>query len=189
MFLIALLTQLVVAVIATPATEVARNMAIELRDYQLLAIDKLKTGSILCGGVGSGKSRTAIAYYFLKVCEGKIKINGQGGYAAMKKPMTLYIITTAKKRDTLEWERECAPFALSTNPEASIKGTKVVIDSWNNIHKYVREKDSFFIFDEQRLVGSGKWVKAFLKIVKANAWILLTATPGDTWYAGKEYKG
>jgi hypothetical protein len=157
-------------------------MAIELYEYQKLAIDELKSGSILCGGVGSGKSRTAIAYYFLKDCGGKIKINGKGPSLPMKKPKDLYIITTAKKRDSMEWEEECAPFMLSTKPELSISGVKVTVDSWNNLPKYVDIKNAFFIFDEQRLVGSGAWVKSFLKIVKKyNNWILLSATPGDTW--------
>jgi hypothetical protein len=156
-------------------------MAIELYDYQMLAIDLLKTGSILCGGVGSGKSRTAIAYYFLKVCEGKLRINGKGDFAEMKNPKDLYIITTARKRDTLEWEGECSPFLLSSKRELSISGTKVTVDSWNNIAKYKAVQNSFFIFDEQRLVGSGAWVKSFLKITKSNKWILLSATPGDTW--------
>ncbi|MDD3016635.1 MAG: helicase-related protein [Lactococcus chungangensis] len=156
-------------------------MPIKLGSHQLLAIDKLKSGSILCGGVGSGKSRTAIAYYFLNECFGKLEINGKGTFTPMKKPKDLYIITTARKRDTLDWEKECAPFLLSTNPKVSICGVKVVVDSWNNIKKYVGVKNAFFIFDEQRVVGSGTWVKAFLKIVKVNHWILLSATPGDTW--------
>ena len=148
-------------------------MAIELRDYQLSAIDILHTGSILCGGVGSGKSRTALAYYYLKVCDGKLKINGEGSYRKMKHPKKLYIITTARKRDTEEWEDEFPPFLL--DPKT------VVIDSWNNIKKYTEIKDCFFIFDEQRVVGYGAWSKAFIKIAKQNDWILLTATPGDTW--------
>lgn len=148
-----------------------------LRDYQLDAISRMKTGSILCGGVGSGKSRTSLAYYFIQ----------QGGklmpYKPMKgKPKDLYIITTAKKRDSLEWEGELVPFLLAVNPEQNkLYGNKVVIDSWNNIKKYAGVEDSFFIFDEQRVVGYGAWTKAFLKIAKSNDWILLSATPGDTW--------
>lgn len=148
-------------------------MGIELYDHQLSAIERLHTGSILCGGVGSGKSRTAIAYYFIHVCGGKIKINGKGSYKEPDNLKTLYIITTARKRDTKEWESEYMPFML--------KETDVVIDSWNNIKKYIDVKDSFFIFDEQRVVGYGAWSKSFIKIAKQNDWILLTATPGDTW--------
>lgn len=155
-------------------------MAINLYSHQQEALGLLKPGSILCGGVGSGKSRVSIAYY-TKHCNAKIKTNGKGSSTKMKTPKDLYIITTAKKRDTLEWEDECAPFALSTNPECSISGVKVTVDSWNNLAKYVGVSKAFFIFDEQRLVGSGAWVKAFLKIAKVNTWILLSATPGDTW--------
>lgn len=156
-------------------------MPINLYDHQKKAIEELKTGSILCGGVGSGKSRTALAYFYIKECKGKIKINGEGGYSPMKKPKDLYIITTARKRDTLEWEKECLPFSLSTNKESSVSNIKVTVDSWNNIKKYIDIKNSFFIFDEQKVVGSGLWVKSFLKITKKNNWILLSATPGDTW--------
>lgn len=156
-------------------------MNINLYEHQKLAIDQIRNGSILCGGVGSGKSRTAIAYYFLKECGGNIKVNGVGRYSGMKKPKDLYIITTAKKRDSLEWEGECAPFALSRDRKASVNGVMVVVDSWNNINKYISVKNAFFIFDEQRLVGAGAWVKSFLKIAKTNKWILLSATPGDTW--------
>lgn len=147
-------------------------MSIDLYQHQLEAIDKLQSGSILVGGVGSGKSRTSLAYYFIKECGGEVKINGQGAFKEMKRPKPLYIITTAKKRDDLEWRHEALPFLLSDS---------VVIDSWNNIAKYVDVKNAFFIFDEQRLVGSGTWVKSFLKIARTNNWILLTATPGDTW--------
>ena len=153
-------------------------MAFKLRDYQLEAVNKLHNGNILCGGVGSGKSRTALAYYF-KECGG-----GLGEiYIPMSDPINLYIITTARKRDTLEWENELCPFLISTDTEASYYGDrlKVVIDSWNNISKYKEVKGAFFIFDEQRVVGSGTWVKSFLKIAKENKWILLSATPGDTW--------
>jgi len=146
---------------------------IELYKHQTEVIDKLKSGSILCGGVGSGKSRTALTYYFTKECEGSIEINGLGKYSPMKKPKQLYIITTARKRDLLEWEGECLYFLLDKDI--------VKVDSWNNIKKYINIKDAFFIFDEQRLVGSGVWVKSFLEITKKNNWILLTATPGDNW--------
>lgn len=148
-------------------------MAISLYDHQQEAIDKLETGSILCGGVGSGKSRVALAYYFLKVGKGYLKINGEGRYKPMSIKKELYIITTARKRDTLEWEEEYLPFLISKK--------HVHVDSWNKIKHYVDVKNAFFIFDEQRVVGSGTWVKSFLKIVKNNEWILLTATPGDTW--------
>lgn len=156
-------------------------MNIELYDYQRKAIDMLRTGSILCGGVGSGKSRTALAYYFLRECKGEIKINGNGNFSYLADPCDLYIITTARKRDSLEWDQECVPFLLSSNREESISNVKVTIDSWNNIHKYSGITGAFFIFDEQRVVGSGSWVNNFLKITKNNNWILLSATPGDTW--------
>lgn len=156
-------------------------MPVELYEHQKIAVEQLKNGSILCGGVGTGKSRTALAYYYLKECRGKIQINGTGGYAPMKMPRDLYIITPAKKRDTLEWEQECSPFLLSTNPELSCCGIKVTVDSWNNISKYCNVCGAFFIFDEQKVSGSGKWVRSFLQITKKNHWILLSATPGDTW--------
>jgi len=157
-----------------------------LYDYQEEAVDKLKNGSILCGGVGSGKSRTSIAYYFTKECGGLLDGTKRGyedDYVPMACPKDLYIITTARKRDTHEWEGDLSPFLISTNPDASYYKDKmnVVIDSWNNIKKYQKVYGAFFIFDEQRVVGSGKWVKAFLNITKKNHWILLSATPGDTW--------
>ena len=153
-------------------------MSIALRDYQLKAIDQMRNGCILCGGVGSGKSRTALAYYYKE--QGGVL--GTNRYMEMKHPKNLYIITTARKRDTLEWEEEMAPFLITTHEEVSLYyHHKVVVDSWNNIKKYAEVKDAFFIFDEQRVVGSGAWVKAFLKITKSNDWILLSATPGDTW--------
>lgn len=153
-------------------------MTIDLYDYQIEAIRKMKNGCILCGGVGSGKSRTALAYYYLQE-DGRI---GTDEYYPMgDPPRDLYIITTARKRDTLEWEGELSPFLLSTHKDVNLYSNKVVVDSWNNIKKYADVKGAFFIFDEQRVVGSGAWVKAFLKITKVNAWILLSATPGDTW--------
>lgn len=150
---------------------------ISLRDYQLDAVDKLRNGSILCGGVGSGKSRTSLAYYYKE--QGGIL--GTKNYVKMKNPKDLYIITTARKRDTLEWEGEFGPFLISTNPEVGMYNHTVVIDSWNNIQKYADVRDAFFIFDEQRVVGYGAWSKTFIKIARNNDWILLSATPGDTW--------
>ena len=153
----------------------------ELRDYQLDAINKMKNGCILNGGVGSGKSLTALSYYYLQN-EGSVDFLTGGDYIPMDcAPMDLYIITTARKRDTFEWEGEMSHFLLSTHDECSIYNNKVVVDSWNNIQKYKDVMDAFFIFDEQRVVGSGAWVKAFLTITKKNKWILLSATPGDTW--------
>ena len=139
---------------------------LNLRDYQVEALEKLHTGCILCGKVGSGKSRTALAWYY-KRCGGDI-------YGERRKPAKnlgeLYIITTARKRDTFEWEQEMIPFRI-----------KATVDSWNNIKKYVEVKNAVFIFDEQRVVGSGKWARSFIRITKSNDWILLSATPGDRW--------
>ena len=151
-------------------------MAIELYDHQKKALAKMKNGCILNGGVGSGKSITSLAYYFTQ----------QGGkldpFEYMRSPKDLYIITTARKRDTLEWQKEMLPFLMSTNPKHNkIYGNKIIVDSWNNIGKYSDISGAFFIFDEQRVVGSGTWVKAFLKIARGNDWILLSATPGDKW--------
>ena len=154
----------------------------ELRDYQLDAINKMKNGCILNGGVGSGKSLTSLSYYYLQN-GGSIKFLLGEDYVPMDdcNISDLYIITTARKRDTFEWEGEMSHFLLSTHAECNIYDNKVVVDSWNNIQKYKDVTDSFFIFDEQRVVGSGAWVKAFLQIAKKNKWILLSATPGDTW--------
>lgn len=157
----------------------------QLRDYQLDAVERMHNGCILCGGVGSGKSLTALAYYFTEECGGYLDGTKQGydvDYIPMSDPEDLYIITTARKRDTKEWEAELAKFLISPNPKASLySDTKVIVDSWNNIGKYVDASGAFFIFDEQRVVGTGVWAKSFQKIVKKNNWILLSATPGDTW--------
>ena len=152
----------------------------KLRDYQLEAIRKMKTGCILNGGVGSGKSLTSLSYYYIQNGGSEIFLTG-GKHKKMKDPKDLYIITTARKRDTMEWEGELSHFLLSTNPDTSAYKNKVIVDSWNNVKKYKEVKGAFFIFDEQRVVGSGEWVKSFLKIAKTNEWILLSATPGDTW--------
>ena len=149
-----------------------------LYPHQEEALGKMKNGCILCGGVGSGKSRTSLAYYYLR----------QGGDPCSDQfellhgaPKPLYIITTAQKRDKHEWDMELVYFYMSPKIEDDIYHHVVIIDSWNNIDKYSEVKDAFFIFDEQRLVGYGAWVKAFFKIAKQNEWILLSATPGDRW--------
>lgn len=151
-------------------------MSAKLYDYQLDAVKRMKNGCILCGGVGSGKSITSLGYFTL-LNEGCLE-----PFKRMKdKPMDLYIITTARKRDTKEWDKDMSHFLLSSNKDMNSYENNVVVDSWNNVGKYVDVTDAFFIFDEQRVVGSGAWVKSFLKIVKSNKWILLSATPGDTW--------
>lgn len=151
---------------------------INLYDYQLESVQHIKNGCVLCGGVGSGKSRTALAYYY--ICQDGV-LNTDNYVTMGDPPKDLYIITTARKRDTKEWEGELSPFLLSTDKDTNLYSNKVVVDSWNNIKKYDEIKNSFFIFDEQRVVGSGVWVKSFLKIAKHNEWILLSATPGDNW--------
>lgn len=148
-----------------------------LRAHQEEALSKMKNGCILNGGVGSGKSLTSLAYYFIEN-SGEIT---EDGLVPMENPCNLYIITTAQKRDKKEWEQELIKFEMSPDISDNRYNNKIVIDSWNNIKKYIDAKDSFFIFDEQRLVGYGAWVQAFLKIAKSNKWILLSATPGDTW--------
>lgn len=152
-------------------------MNIKLYDHQKKALKRIQTGCILNGGTGSGKSITALAYYFTQEggqLDPYVRIPG--------KPRDLYIITTARKRDTLEWEAELGPFLFSTHDDLNdYYGNKVVVDSWNNIGKYQDVTNAFFIFDEQRVVGYGAWTKSFLKITKCNDWILLSATPADTW--------
>jgi len=148
-----------------------------LYDYQYDAVKKMKNGCILNGGVGSGKSRTGLYYYFKE----------QGGmfkddlYLPMANPKDLYIITTAMKRDSHEFDHELTFFRLSTDPKENQYSNKVVIDSWNNIKKYKDIFGAFFIFDEDRVTGHGAWVKTFLNITRKNNWIILSATPGDTW--------
>ena len=144
--------------------------------YQMDAVKKMRNGCILNGGVGSGKSRTGLYYYFKE----------QGGsidpdYIPMREPKDLYIITTAMKRDTYEWLKELENYKMSVDPSRSQYKNKVVVDSWQVIKKYENVKNAFFIFDEDRVTGFGVWVKAFLKIAKNNDWIILSATPGDTW--------
>lgn len=156
-------------------------MGIGLYDYQIDAVKRMKNGCILNGGVGSGKSRTALAYYYLRNGGDPASLCGDNYIPMDDPPKDLYIITTARKRDTLEWDGDMGPFLLSTHTDVNLYCNKVIVDSWNNITKYKEVTGAFFIFDEDRVTGSGVWVKSFLKIAKSNEWIILSATPGDTW--------
>ena len=135
-------------------TTLAANTGFELYPHQIEALDKLSSGAILYGDVGSGKTLTSLAFY-IKTCPER----------------KLYIITTAKKRDSGDWEEEAAMLGIQ----------RIVVDSWNNIQKYKSNRNAFFIFDEQRVVGYQAWSKAFIFIAKNNQWILLSGTPGDVW--------
>lgn len=126
---------------------------VKLYDHQAEAVRKMFSGCILYGKVGSGKSLTSLFFY-------------KQSYKNRK----LYVITTAKKRDSGEWQEDLELLDLTG-----------IVDSWQNIQKYVSESNAFFIFDEQRSSGMGKWGKSFIRIAKQNTWVLLTGTPGDTW--------
>lgn len=157
-------------------------MTVVYRPEQIRAVRQLQNGSILAGGVGSGKTLTSLAWYLTSVCNAaSFKKGGSLAKKKVKGSPTLYVITTAKKRDSLEWEEEAARLGLSTDPACSFTGSSIVVDSWNNIGKYSDREHAVFFFDEQRASGSGRWVKEFLKITRKNTWLLLSATPGDVW--------
>lgn len=146
------------------------------RPHQRDAIRKISNGNVVVGATGSGKSLVGLVYYYTNILEGSVE-----PFRKPTKSVSLYIITTATKRDSLDWNSECAEFALSTNQEASVNGIKVVIDSWNNIKKYKDIRGGFFLFDEQKTTGYKRWSKIFIRIAKNNRWILITATPSDRW--------
>ena len=157
-------------------------MVVVYRPEQIKAVHLLRSGSILAGGVGSGKTLTGLAWYLTSVCNAaSFKKGGSLARKKVKGSPTLYVITTAKKRDSLEWEEEAARLGLSTDPDCSFTGSRIVVDSWNNIRKYSDREHAVFFFDEQRASGSGRWSKEFLKITKKNVWLMLSATPGDVW--------
>lgn len=148
----------------------------ELMPHQETAIHKLHDGAILRADPGSGKTITSLVYFYTKICGGTL-----GDISTIQRPVDLYVITTAKKRDSFDWETDAIKLGISTHDDGGIPGVKLTVDSWNNIKKYEEVDNAFFIFDEQRLVGSGAWSQTFIKIAKRNRWIMLTATPGDTW--------
>lgn len=151
-------------------------MSVTLHAHQEKGVAKMHNGCILYGDVGVGKTITSLAYYFTRVCGGELN-----KWGSMQTPKDVYVITTAKVRDSKGFELQAAKMGIHKDPSLSTNGVKITVDSWNNLHKYVEVKDAFFIFDEQRVVGYGAWSRAFIKVAKHNEWILLSATPGDTW--------
>lgn len=156
-------------------------MKVDLYPHQSKAIKEMHNGCILTGDVGSGKTITSLAYFYTRVAKGQFRTSSDDTFKPMAKPRNIYVFTTARKRNDLDWYKDAAKFGISPDPESSIPGVTITVDSWNNIHKYKDVKNSFIIFDEQRLVGNGSWVKNFLQMAKNNQWIILSATPGDNW--------
>lgn len=141
---------------------------ISLKPEQYEACGKLKSGSILMGGVGSGKTYTSIFW-----------AASQYGVDFFTEDRPLVVITTAMKRDLIERGADKPDWQQSLE---NCGITNYIVDSWQNIEKYEHIKNSVFIFDEQRVVGYGKWGKSFIRTCwKDNKWILLSATPGDVW--------
>lgn len=151
-------------------------MVIQLYPHQRDAVEKLANGKVLVGGVGTGKTITSLVYYYEKILGGTLNHP-----ETITNPTDLYVFTTARKRDELDWQGDAAKMALGRDRNASVHGIKVTVDSYNNIEKYKDVEDAFLLLDEQKMVGSGPWTKAFIKMAKKNQWIMLSATPGDTW--------
>ena len=146
-------------------------MSIQLTDYQVEAVEKMHNGCILRGGTGAGKTLTSLVHVFEKILGGVSPLYPTHTYRKATIDIPVYVITTPKKRDSCDWTSEAAlvPMPLTA------------VDSWNNIQKYEHIKNAIFIFDESKVIGYGAWTQAFLKITKNNAWVLLSATPADTW--------
>lgn len=146
-------------------------MYIQLTDYQVEAVEKMHNGCILRGGTGSGKTLTSLVHVFEKILGGASPLYPGHEYKKASCDIPVYVITTPKKRDTCDW----------TNEASLVPLTLTDVNSWNNIKKYEDIKDSIFIFDESKVIGYGAWTKSFLKITKHNTWVMLSATPADTW--------
>lgn len=153
-------------------------MVLELKPHQLTAVREMHDGCVLVGGVGTGKTVTCLMYYYTRVCGGIPQIKNFK-YQPMTSPKDIYVITTARKRNELDWELEGSWYGIGR--EINQDGVRMTVDSWNNISDYEHITDAFFVFDENRVVGQGAWVASFLKIARENEWVVLSATPGDVW--------
>jgi hypothetical protein len=151
-------------------------MTVELYPHQQKAVEEMANGKVLVGGVGTGKTITSLVYFYTKVMGGTLN-----DPASIQTPKDIYVFTTARKRDELDWQKDAAKLSISRERSASIHGIKLTVDSYNNIKKYMDVKDAFIILDEQRMVGAGAWTRAFISLAKHNQWVMLSATPGDKW--------